>query len=239
MINTPTPTSKGTKPAVQTARNAPVKRDINLISNKESQERLARSGLFIIAGIVFLIGFAYFAFYLPLMAGKLLEATVQNINQQVSAYSSTDEEFTKLTGQIRSLKTMSDSLKASSDGNKSGYEYLKMIESACPGTIRLTEINFNPTDVTLVGVAANDSDVAQLVVNMQSYSDFTQVTVTSVAPAVAESAAPAATATAQNSTSMGRAFVIVASFPAPVTDDSTAPAAVPTASPESNGGSGT
>ena len=236
MTNNLTPISRTAKPVVRNAKNVPVKRDINLISNRQAQEKIARRGLFLIAGVVFALGFAYFAFYLPLIAGRVLDATLQDINRQISAYSSTDEEFTKVTGQIKSLKAMSASLNASSDSTKSGYEYLKMIESACPGTVVLTQISLNPTDVTLTGVAASDNDVAQLVVNLQSYSDFTGVTVTSVAPAVAQSSAPSATAPA-NGTPVGRAFVIVATFP--VADASAAPTEAPTASPSGNGGSGT
>lgn len=239
MTNNPTPVSKTTRQrVVQTAKNVPVKRDINLISTKEAQEKVARRGLFILAGVVFLLGFAYFAIYLPLMAGKVLEAALQNINQQTEDYSAIDTQFAELTGQVKSLSAMSESLKASSESNKSGYDYLKMIESACPGTVRLTQYNLGVTDITLSGVAATDNDVAQLVVNLQSYSDFAHVTVTSVAQAVAKPNDPSA-ATPQAGTAIGRAFVIVAAFPAAAADTTEAPLAAPTASPAGNGGSGT
>lgn len=210
----------------------PLKRDINLISNREAQEKLARRGLFAIAALVFLAGFAYFAFYMPLMAGKLMESTLLGVNQQLAAYSKTDEDFNKLTARVQNLQTLVDSVAASKSTDKSGYDYLKMIESACPASLFLTQIMFNSNDITLTGVADADSDVAQLVVNMQSYPDFSHVTVTSV---TTKEAVEGTVAAEPAQTPGAREFVIVASFPQPAA----AAAEAPAATPESNGGSGT
>lgn len=212
MIQSPTPVTKTKTKGAKIATSTPLKRDINLISNREAQEKIARRGLITIAALVFLGGFAYFAFYMPLLAGNLLEAKLQDVNRQLAAYSKTDEEFTNLTTQVNNLQTMVDSVATSKSTSKSGYDYLKMIESACPKTLFLTEIDFNVNNVTLTGMTDKDSDVAQLVVNMQSYPDFSLVTVSSVTPVEVPSEVLVATSA---QTSSLRKFVVVASFPAP------------------------
>lgn len=233
MTSNPVPTNKNISFTVKASGSTAVKRDINLISNREAQSKMAKRSLFVLLGLVLLLGFGFFGFYLPWQAGKLLEYGYQDANSQLSAYADTDAQFNSLSAQTRTLKAMVDSLNSTDSQKKSAYDILTMIEKASPANILYTDIEYSINEVKLTGLADKDSDVAQLVVNLQTYPQFYKVNVQEVAPneVTVDPAATAQTEIAKKK----RQFTVVAQFPEPAT---TQPSPEPAATAQSNGGSG-
>jgi hypothetical protein len=226
MIQNPTPTTRGSKKASKLTTGAPLKRDINLISNRESQEKFARRGLTLIAILVFAAGFAYFAILVPMMQTNDLDAKLKDVNAKLASYSKTEAEFTDLTGRRKLLEQMLASVNSSDTTVKSAYDIVKMIEKACPNTIELTSLGYTIDAMTLAGNAASDQEIAQFLVNLQSYPDFASVMVNSVTTIPPQ----------ENKTDKKRMFQIVANFPPTLATEP--PDAATPAPTSNNGGSG-
>ena len=217
-------TQGGLKPGKFT--KTPLKRDINLISNKDSQEKIARRGLYLIAFLVAAAGFAYFAIYQPLLQTDALNAKLQDVNKQLVAYSTTEAEFTDLTGRLKMVKQLLDLVNNSETAAKSAYDITQMVEKACPESIELKMLSYSINEVKIGGQAVSDQDVAQLLSNLQSYPDFVTVMATSVTTLPPQKVP----------TNKKRMFQIVAYFPSSL---SAAPTETPAPAPtSSNGGSG-
>ena len=225
----------GKKAAKPARGNQPVKRDINLISNKEAQDRIARRGGYIL--LTLLIGgiVAYVAFAMPLMKQADLERSAANAKNQTIGLQGNAVEFEKLVAQRDSLNALSQYLDAQVVGDSDSSAVTDMLESACPQNVTLRNLMLNIDYLTLSGFAKSDADVAQLIVNLKNSGIFSDVRVNSVMQALDSNGAPA-------TGDQVRTFTLTGVFPHALITVTSTPEATPaptaTASAAAQGGAG-
>ena len=212
--------------------SAPLKRDINLVSNEAAKARTARRVAFLLLGLVVAALVGYVAFAVPLLLEQNLNRELQEAQSQMEGVAA-DTQFTDLTAQRDQVKAMVDLFTTLESEDYTPSELLTLLQGVCPKSTTLLSVSMTTDSIQLIGRAKVDRDVAQLVVNLQQSGVFRSVSLLSVEDAdvlQTEAATEDTNEPAATPESNLRLFTVNAAFP-PRINPLTAPvdSAAPTA----------
>ncbi len=167
MMQNPMPSTE--KSAVKTTRpSGALKRDINLLPVNENSERVARQGtmaLFVLLGVLAL---AAVAVYLPSTWLSSLQNKANAAENQAAALTHVETEFTEVVAQRNSLQEMVSSIEGITGSGLHPASINSMLSIACPDKITLIAYTLANGELSVTGIAATDSDVAQFLVNLRA-----------------------------------------------------------------------
>ncbi len=167
MMQNPMPSTE--KTTVKTARpSGALKRDVNLLPVNENSERMARQGtvaLFVLLGVLAL---ATVAVYLPSTWLGSLQNKASAAENQAASLAHVETEFAEVVAQRKSLLEMVSNLEGITGSGLHPASINSMLSIACPEKITLTAYTLSNGELSVTGIAANDTDVAQFLVNLRA-----------------------------------------------------------------------
>lgn len=150
-----------------------IKQDINLLPKKKKRPMSVVFG--IPFGIILIAMLLAIGILLPKMALNAKQKELDSLEQELASYSSTDKDYLEKIDEFTTLENRQITYIDFTGSKKLTLELIDEIYSIKPGTIELTELEFNYENVYLTGISTNDIDIAKFEVELRKLSLFSEI----------------------------------------------------------------
>lgn len=154
-----------------------MKRDLNLMVKRQSDAKTAKSILYLLLFLAILAALYFAATTIPGIIKTNALNQKANLEQQLSALSSTKEKFEAGTQEKKRLLD-SVSLVNELEANKKDVPaLLDFVEKSCPPNVMLAALRFGPDEMELDGFAETDIELSQFLLGLRENEEFKTVVV--------------------------------------------------------------
>lgn len=159
-----------------------MKQDLNLMPRKESTVQVGKILLPVLLVVLVFAAILYAGIALPENAYQRKRAEMNNLQEKLNSTQAIFDEYNMVMADLSTLQLQQSTMAAASDTGKGALDILQMIERLCPDDIRLRSVQMNRNAITIRGMAAKDTSIAQFVVLLRQQGIFGHTNITTVNP---------------------------------------------------------
>ena len=159
-----------------------MKRDLNLIPRAETKSSVNKYILPVLLIVVLYAATAYLAITIPQQRLQTKEDEYSTLLQQVADLEYVEVEYQLLRQQLAEVEAKKQTILLTKHSDRDAIYLLSVIEQACPEDIVLGGVFISPDGLSISGSAANDTLIAEFMVNLRAVEFFTNSNIARVDP---------------------------------------------------------